>query len=340
MLNIEEHSHRRYNPLNGLWILVSPHRAQRKWVGQVEKVENFENIEYDKNCALCPNNTRANGAVNPDYLQTYVFTNDHSALQPSVPEYVAPENINQELFKIEPAIGTAKVICYSNNHSQTLANMPISGIVGVINTWVNEFKTLGEKYRWVQIFENKGAVMGCSQPHPHGQIWASNHLPNEVRIEDFYQQQYFNFHRKPMLLDIAVEEIISEQRIVCENSDWLIIVPFWATWPFETLLLPNFPIQKLSQLTEEQKQSLAQILKTLLQKYDKLFNCSFPYSMGWHCAPNDNNDKSHWQLHAHFYPPLLRSATVKKFMVGYEMLAEAQRDLTPEQAAKILWELL
>lgn len=324
-----EHPHRRYNPLLGEWILVSPHRAKRPWQGQVEKTENEKSLSYEPDCYLCAGNTRASGAVNPSYKKTFVFENDFAALQPDIPEM----EDDDPLFRIKSEQGVSKVICFTPDHSKTLPLMTKAELVDVIDTWQNECAQLGEHYTWVQVFENKGSVMGCSNPHPHGQIWAQNQLPTlaEKKLSSFnsYQQQ----HCSSLLLDYVKREQKARERVVVENGDWLVVVPFWAAWPFETLLLPKFKISKLTQLDEQHKETLADIISQLTIRYDNLFNCSFPYSMGWHGAPFDGQQHEEWQLHAHFFPPLLRSASIKKFMVGYEMLAEAQRDLTPEQAA-------
>ncbi len=291
---------------------------------------------YVTDCYLCPGNKRINGEVNPSYQSTYVFDNDFSALQP---QQILSELQGTELFRQQAATGICRVICFSPQHNLSLANMPLTSIIAVINVWQQQFIELSETYKWVQIFENKGTVMGCSNPHPHGQIWASDFLPNEMFKERQTQQLYYTKHHYPLLLDYAEQELQSRERIVEENEHWLVVVPYWAVWPFETLLLPKIMISDWTVITVEQIKNLAAILKALLSRYDKLFNVSFPYSMGWHCAPLSEKERNAWQLHAHFYPPLLRSASVKKFMVGYEMLAEPQRDFTPEQAAKILREI-
>jgi UDPglucose--hexose-1-phosphate uridylyltransferase len=328
-----DHPHRRYNPLTGEWVLVSPHRTKRPWKGQVEKPPPEVRPEYDPTCYLCPGNERAGGARNPDYESTFVFTNDFSALLPNVPESpTAPH----PLFRAESERGTCRVICFSPRHDLTLPEMPIEEIRTVVDVWAAQTTELGQRYRWVQIFENKGAIMGCSNPHPHGQIWGGSTLPNEPTKEERQQRAYLAEHGLPLLVDYANLEVDCQERIAVENEHWLAVVPYWALWPFETLLMPRRHVLRLPDLDDEERNALAHILKRLLTKYDNLFEVSFPYSMGWHGAPTDDDDYPHWQLHAHFYPPLLRSATVKKFMVGYEMLAEAQRDLTAEQAAERL----
>ncbi len=331
-----EHPHRRYNPLMDEWILVSPHRTKRPWQGKQEKPAPDERPKYDPNCYLCPGNTRANGETNPDYEATFVFTNDFAAVLPDVPD--APQSENP-LFQSQSVRGTARVICFSPRHDLTLAEMSVEEIRTVIELWGEQTAELGQQYSWVQVFENRGALMGSSNPHPHGQIWATDKLGNIPKTEDNQQKTYLTKQGSPMLLDYVQQESESGERTVVENDDWLVVVPYWAVWPFETLLLPKRHVLRMPDLNKSQRQALAEILKAMLVKYDNLFEVSFPYSMGWHGAPYWDEDVSHWQLHAHFYPPLLRSATVKKFMVGYEMMAESQRDITAEQAAQRLRDL-
>ncbi|KAG6461832.1 hypothetical protein O3G_MSEX012887 [Manduca sexta] len=332
-----EHQHVRYNPLKDEWILVSPHRCLRPWSGQTEQQP--EDQPPDPNNPLRAGAVRSSGQKNPNYTSTYVFPNDFPALLERVPEPPPPDH---PLFQSGPAKGTCRVMCFHPDSTMTIPLMSVEEIQAVVEEWINQMKELGRKYKWVQIFENKGAVMGCSNPHPHCQIWASSFLPNEPRVKERCQREYFENHGKAMLIDYLEQELEKKDRIVIQNSEWVALVPYWAAWPYETMLLPLKPTQRMTDLDKEQKRSLAEIMKLLNTKYDNLFNCSFPYSMGWHGAPTGPSaqpgDSPHWQLHGLYLPPLLRSATVKKFMVGYEMLAQPQRDLTPEQAAAKLRE--
>ena len=345
----DERPHRRYNPLTGQWILVSPDRTQRPWQGQHEDSAGELRPPYDPTCYLCPGNRRASGDCNPDYSGTYVFPNDFPALlsDPGPDRREAENETNRpktsgdedDLFRCQTVQGTCRVVCFSPRHDLTLPEMTLPAIRQVIDTWAEQTVELGERYRWVQVFENKGAVQGCSNPHPHGQIWAVDQLPELARREDRQQREYFSRHGVPMLLDYARRELQYGERIVVETVHWIAVVPYWAFWPFETLVLPRCEsIHRLPEMTSAQRDDLADLMKRLLTRYDNLFQTSFPYSMGWHGAPHDADDHRHWQLHAHYLPPLLRSAAVKKFMVGYELLAEPQRDLTPEQAAARLRE--
>jgi UDPglucose--hexose-1-phosphate uridylyltransferase len=333
-----ESPHRRYNPLTGEWLLVSPHRNQRPWLGQVEKSPSQDLPAYDPACYLCPGNNRAGGNRNPQYTSTFVFDNDFPALLPRAVTAAASDEPQGILLASQAVSGTCRVVCFSPRHDLTLAEMPVQDIRRVIDAWAEQTVDLGKTYRWVQVFENKGAIMGCSNPHPHGQIWALDALPDEPEKEDRQQKAYFNARNTSLLVDYANLELSRRERLVVENEHWIVVVPYWAVWPFETLLLPRRPVQRLPDLTAGLRDALADVLKRLLVRYDNLFETAFPYSMGWHGAPS-GGDAPYWQLHAHFYPPLLRSATVKKFMVGFEMLGEPQRDLTAEQAASRLREL-
>lgn len=333
VFNPTDHPHRRLNPLTGEYVLVSPHRTKRPWQGQVERPPQEQRPAYDPTCYLCPGNERAGGERNPEYTSTFVFTNDFAALLPDTPP--SPDN-SHPLLQLESEQGTARVICFSPRHDLTLPEMAVEDIRRVVDLWGEQVSELGQRYRWVQVFENKGTTMGASNPHPHGQIWAGTALPNEAAKEDHHQRAYYVQHGRRLLVDYAALETERRERVVVENDAWVAVVPYWAVWPFEILLMPRAHVLRLPDLTDEQRDALADILKRLLTRYDNLFETSFPYSMGWHGAPTDSGDYPYWQLHAHFYPPLLRSATVRKFMVGYEMLAEAQRDLTSEQAAERL----
>jgi len=336
--NLEDHPHRRYNPLIDEWVLVSPHRAKRPWQGQVEELQREKKPEFDPDCYLCPGNTRAGNLQNPDYTDTFVFTNDFSSLLTDTPQGSIEED---ELFIAKSEKGICKVICFSPRHDLTIPEMEVDAIAKVVDLWQEEYKKLGENkdINYVQIFENKGAIMGCSNPHPHGQIWSQSSIPDVPYKEDQNQKKYFNKHHKSLLANYLEKEIQKKERIVIENDDFAALCPFWAVWPFETIIISKRHYQNIMQMTDTEKKSFAQIYKGLTMKYDKLFNISFPYSAGIHQSPTDGNENKHWHFHMHFYPPLLRSATIKKFMVGYEMLANAQRDITPETSAKMLREI-
>ena len=333
-----ENPHRRRNLLTGEWVLVSPHRTKRPWQGQVERTPPDDRPAYDPTCYLCPGNARAGGKHNPNYTNTFVFDNDFAALLPNGPTGDVSQG---DFFQAQAETGTCRVICFNPRHDLTLPEMEIYDIRAVVDVWAEQTVELGSRadINYVQLFENKGAAMGSSNPHPHGQVWANHRVPQEPAKEDIQQRGYFARHGAPLLLGYLAAELAAQERIVIENEDWVVLVPYWAVWPFETLLLPRRPVVQLPDLLDHERNSLAAILTRLLTRYDNLFETSFPYSMGWHGQPTDGAQYDHWQLHAHFYPPLLRSATVKKFMVGYEMLANPQRDITAEQAAARLREV-
>ncbi|HEX8927188.1 MAG TPA: UDP-glucose--hexose-1-phosphate uridylyltransferase [Terriglobales bacterium] len=327
--------HRRLNPLTGEWILVSPHRTQRPWQGQVEKSPRPAALEYDPNCYLCPGNERAGGAKNPQYTSTFVFTNDYAALEPDAPKLHVNDS---DLLVAQSERGTCRVICFSPRHDLTLARMERPAIRTVVDLWAEQYAELGARpeINSVIIFENRGEIMGASNPHPHGQVWANATIPNEPQKELLSQQRYHDERHSCLLCNYLAIESREAERIICENDSFVALVPFWAVWPFEVLLLPRRHARDLTALEDHERNDLADILKRMTTRYDNLFEISFPYSMGFHQAPTDGTPHPEWHVHAHFYPPLLRSATVRKFMVGYEMLATPQRDITPESAAERL----
>ena len=333
--------HRRFNPLTREWILVSPHRAKRPWQGQVEKIAQPHLPEYDPACYLCPGNERAGGIKNPSYTGTFTFDNDFAALLPDVERSTL--NVQRPTFDLQPSTmfsalpetGICRVICFSPRHDLTLPQLSLDEVENIINTWSNQTAELCQhpEIAYVQVFENKGAVMGCSNPHPHSQVWAQSQIPTEPAKELASQKDYFAAHGRPLLLDYLAEEQKRGERIVAANDYFTAVVPFWAVWPFEILVIAHRAAPSLPSLSQTERRALADLFKRVTTRYDNLFEISFPYSMGFHQAPNDGADHPEWTLHAHFYPPLLRSAEVRKFMVGYEMLAMPQRDITPETAA-------
>lgn len=334
MMESKHYPHRRFNPLTGEWVLVSPQRTLRPWQGKVEPLPQAQRPQYDPACYLCPGNTRAGAAQNPAYESTYVFDNDFAALLDGAEDFPGEAD---PLFRSEGETGRCRVLCFSPRHDLSLPELGVQEIAGVIRAWTDETRRLLEDpgIHYVQVFENKGELMGCSNPHPHSQIWATRHLPNEVQKELDHQCAYGKRHASSLLLDYLDEERRRKERIVCAGEHFTAVVPYWAIWPFETLVLPHRAMGRLMNLTEAEVASLADILKRLTTRYDNLFQCSFPYSMGFHQAPKSPGADA-CQLHLHFFPPLLRSATVKKFMVGFEMLGMPQRDLTPEHAAERL----
>jgi len=334
--------HRRRNSLTGEHVLVSPHRTQRPWQGKVEATAQDQRPAYDPTCYLCPGNTRAGGHVNPRYHGTFAFDNDYAALLPAPAGGYEPSETSLEpLFWREPESGVCRVVCLSPRHDVSLPELGLAEIEAVITTWTEETRSLSARpqIRCVQVFENKGEMMGCSNPHPHSQIWATEHVTNEPHKELIHQRDYLRSSGSPLLEDYLAAELDRAERLVVHNDTWVALVPFWATWPFETLVVPRRPLRTLLDLTADDRAALADLLKRLTTRYDNLFAISFPYSMGFHQAPFDGEPHPEWILHMHFYPPLLRSATVKKFMVGFEMLGTPGRDLTPESAAQRLGEM-
>jgi len=334
---INENPHKRLNLLTGEFILVSPHRSKRPWQGQVETTSADQRPEYDPNCYLCPGNQRADGTLNPDYKDSFVFVNDFSALLPNTQSTFIDED---GLLIAETERGICKVIAFSPRHDLTLPEMEVQDIKKVVNLWQQEFVELrrNDWIKYIQIFENKGAIMGCSNPHPHGQIWAQSSLPVEIIKEDIQLRAYFEKHQRSLLADYIDLEERKDERVIIANEHFVALVPYWASWPFETMIVSRRHVQDISQFTDQEKEDLAKIVKELTVRYDNIFKTSFPYSAGMHQAPVNSEDQQHWHWHMHFYPPLLRSASVKKFMVGYEMLANPQRDITAERAAEIIKE--
>ncbi len=338
MFDFSIHPHKRLNILTGEWILVSPHRTKRPWQGKVEDIAVANRPSYDPTCYLCPGNKRAEGTRTPVYTDPLVFVNDFSALIQDTP---AGSLDNEHLLVAKSESGICKVICFSPRHDLTLPQMSVEEITKVVAVWISEFKTLSANpsIQYIQIFENKGEIMGCSNPHPHGQIWASSSLPIEIAKETITQEGHFKKHGKTLLSSYLEIELKKQERIVVENDHFVALVPFWAVWPYETLLISKRHVRTIVEFNPAEQESLADILKQLTTRYDNVFNISFPYSAGMHQAPVNNGEQNAWHWHMHFYPPLLRSATVKKFMVGYEMLANPQRDITAEAAAETLRKL-
>ena len=339
MFDLTRHPHRRYNPLTREWVLVSPQRTERPWQGQMEDVPQEHQLQYDPECYLCPGNSRVGGMRNPPYTSTFVFENDFAALRPDTPSGKLDES---GLLVAESEQGICRVVCFSPRHDLTIARMEVAGLRRVVDTWTEQYVELGSLpfVNWVQIFENRGAQMGASNPHPHGQIWANAGAPNESMKEDRVQREYLKEHDSCLLCDYLSLEIKSGERLICANDSFYALVPFWAIWPFETMILSKRHTTGLDDFNEVERTAFADILKHLTSSYDKLFQVSFPYSMGFHQRPTDGVNHPEWHFHGHFYPPLLRSAIIRKFMVGYELLAMPQRDITPESAAQRLRELV
>ena len=332
--NFNDNPHRRFNILTGEWILVSPHRTKRPWQGKTEKASLESKPKYDPKCYLCPTNDRMGGAVNPDYKKPFSFINDFSALLKDVKE----EKYENGLLYAESESGICKVVCFSQDHSLTLPLMSKEAITDVISLWQQEYKELGatKGINHIQIFENKGDVMGCSNPHPHGQIWAQRSIPQEVQKKADRLLAYWQEHKKSILEDYIAQELDLNERIILEDEHFVSLIPYWAVWPYETMIVPKRKIAHIGELSDNEKLAFAEVLRKTTIRLDNIFQTSFPYSAGIHQAPTDGEEHPEWHFHMSFYPPLLRSATVKKFMVGYEMFANPQRDITAEQAANMM----
>ena len=336
MNETDQFPHRRWNPLRQSWVLVSPHRAQRPWQGEVGRQAAPSGNAYDPQCYLCPGNQRAGGAANPAYEGVFSFVNDYAALLPDSPSLT--ESTASPLLVAEPARGLCKVLCFHPNHSLTLAHMTRAEIRRVVDAWMQEYKELADLdwMEYVQIFENRGAMMGASNPHPHCQIWATGFVPDEPAAETQAQREHLAHTGRCLLCDYLAAESAAQERVIFQNEHFAALVPWWATWPFEVLVVSRRHLGALPELNLGEREGLADVLKRLTTRFDNLFQTSFPYTMGFHQLPTDKREHPEWHFHAHFYPPLLRSATVRKFMVGFEMLGMPQRDITPEAAAQRL----
>lgn len=339
-MKLAEDPHRRRNALTGEWVLVSPHRTARPWQGEEARLQTVPQPAYDPDCYLCPGNARAGGIRNPAYSSTFVFENDFAALKPQT-THDRLDADNKGLIVAESEPGICRVLCFSPRHDLALATMPPGEIEQVVRTWAEQFRELGslDAIHYVQIFENRGAMMGASNPHPHCQIWATASIPQEPAKELAAQRAYLQKHATCLLCDYLQLEERLQARIICQNEGLVAMVPFWAVWPFEILILSRRHLASMNELAAEEVQPLSDMLHRITATYDKVFGIPFPYSMGFHQSPTDGLDHTEWHFHAHFYPPLLRSATIRKFMVGFEMLGMPQRDITPESAAERLREL-
>lgn len=334
-MDLTKHPHRRFNPLLREWVLVSPHRTERPWQGQVERSPAPATLQYDPKCYMCPRNKRSTGAINPAYKNVFVFDNDFPALLPDTP--AANSNV-EDLLIVESEAGICRVLCFSPRHDLTLSQMEAADIRLVVDAWIAQVQELGARkdIGYVQVFENRGSIMGASNPHPHGQIWASAGVPNLVAKEQESQLAHKNANNSCLLCDYVALERRQKERVLLENEHFLAVVPFWAVWPFEAMLISRRHFGSMTQMSPEERDAFAEILRQLTSRYDNLFQSPFPYSMGFHQQPSDDSPHDEWHFHAHFFPPLLRSATIRKFMVGYELLATPQRDITPETAAERL----
>jgi UDPglucose--hexose-1-phosphate uridylyltransferase len=334
---MQQHPHRRFNPLKREWVLVSPHRTQRPWQGQMEETTQPTTVEYDPECYLCPGNMRAGGLRTDKYTSTYVFENDYAALKPDAPQF-RDDEVGEGLLVAEGESGVCRVLCFSPRHDLTLAKMDVADVRKVVDLWDEQTQELGGRadISYVQVFENRGAMMGASNPHPHGQIWASRSVPNEAVLEQASQAAYLAEQGTCLLCAYRELEVKLGERVVASNASFVALVPFWAVWPFEVMILPVRHVGDLSMMSDAERSDLAAILKALTSTYDKVFDAPFPYSMGLHPQPYDSVEHPEWHFHVHFYPPLLRSPTVRKFMVGFELLGSPQRDITPEWAAETL----
>lgn len=339
---MSETPHRRFNPLTGDWVLVSPHRITRPWQGERAAPRPLATASHDPSCYLCPGNTRSNGDRNPEYRGPWSFPNDFPALLPDPVVPGTAGGADHPLFRADPVAGEARVLCYAPDHSLSLARMDDAQRRAVIDSWCVLSAELGQRWAHVEIFENRGAMMGASSPHPHGQIWASDFVPTLVAREDAGQRDYLARKGRNLLADLVAAELAAAVRVVASNASWIALVPYWAAWPFETLIVARRPVSRLEQLGAVERDDLAQLLGQVLRAGDRLFDTEFPYSLGWHGAPHAlaDDDGGHWRLHAHIYPPLLRSADIRKHMVGFELLGEIQRDMVPEAAAQRLREAM